>query len=106
MRAKDEIKKAGISSKLMAEAATVSAFFEKNKDQILLPEKYSQALKISVMQKLTQIWERNPDLTLNEVVSEVLAALPTIPSSDVLVGIVRYTVKKWENLKEKRAVAV
>ena len=76
-------------------------FFEKNKSEILLPDRYYAVVKACIQEKIQEIFGRNPSMPLKAVVGNTLNELnPDIPG-DKIIELAIFTVQCWNDLLAK-----
>ncbi len=76
-------------------------FFEKNKGEILLPDRYYAAVKICIKEYIMEVFQKNPATPLKAVVASTLNELnPNIPG-DMVIELAIFTVQCWNDLLAK-----
>ncbi len=76
-------------------------FFEKNKGEIQLPDRYYAVMKTCIQEKMQELFRRNPASPLKGVVASTLNELnPNIPG-DKIIELAIFTVQCWNDLLAK-----
>jgi len=81
------------------------AWYDNNKDKIIAPKKYYKAQKSMVIEETQKLFANNPQLSIKEVILQIISSLPDFLPGSNLVKIVKYIVTTWEqeNFKNSKA---
>jgi len=71
----------------------------------ILTPKYYKTLFSHHQEKLIELNKTNPSLSLNLVVAQRIAALPEFIPAEKIIELTTFTIKTWQELSIKEAVA-
>jgi hypothetical protein len=64
----------------------------------LFPDKYEASIKHIAIKNAVALFEANPSLPLNKVISIIMDNLPTDLSPQLLLKMTQVAIEEWENL--------
>jgi hypothetical protein len=76
-------------------------FLEKNKDTILMPQKFMADLKLILIKDLKKLHQDHPEMPLLKVIFTVLTGVNDKISAKMILEIVPFIIEEWQSLEQK-----
>lgn len=87
--------------------SAVKEWFELIKeDKIFFPQKYYSGLKLSIKSELIQLFKKQPNKPLKDIIANKIKGLNPLIPADKLLELTKFIINTWQKLKEENLAIV